>query len=56
MLVLGRKEGESLKLTVDGKVIMICVVAVQGSRVRIGVDADKSVHVIRNEIGDKSNE
>jgi len=32
------------------------VVSVQGKRVRVGVDADRSVHVVRTEIEDNVNE
>ncbi len=47
MLVLTRKSGESL---VIDDVIQVTVLEVRGSRVRLGVVAPESVHVIRQEL------
>lgn len=46
MLVLSRREGE--KLLVGDAVITL--IAVQGSRVRIGIEAPPEVHVLREEL------
>jgi carbon storage regulator CsrA len=53
MLVLGRKELETLELRVAGQVILVHVVRVDGKRVRLGIEADQSVHVVRKELSDK---
>ena len=47
MLILTRKEGESLRLGDD---IRITVVSVKGGHVRIGVSAPREVPVHREEI------
>ena len=53
MLALSRKIGESLILTLeDGRKIQVQVVDVDGRRVRIGIDAPKSVRVLRGEVCD----
>jgi carbon storage regulator CsrA len=50
MLVLTRKIGESI---VIGSDIFITILEVQGNKVRVGVDAPKSVVVNRHEIHQK---
>lgn len=50
MLILTRKEGESLRLGDD---ITITVVGVKGGHVRLGVSAPKEVSVHREEIYQK---
>ena len=47
MLVLGRKENESILI---GDNIRITVVGRSGASIRIGVQAPKSVHVVREEL------
>jgi carbon storage regulator len=47
MLVVTRKAGESI---VIGDKIIITVVAVEGDRVRIGVEAPKEVTILRQEL------
>ena len=47
MLVLGRKENESILI---GDNIRITVVGRSGTSIRIGVQAPKSVHVVREEL------
>jgi carbon storage regulator len=47
MLVLTRKTDESIKI---GENVTITIVDVSGGKVRIGVDAPKSVRVIRSEV------
>lgn len=48
MLILTRRPGEALRI--DGENVSVAVVAVQGDRVRIGVLADRSVPVLREEL------
>lgn len=50
MLILTRKEGESLRLGDD---ITVTVVSVKGGHVRIGVNAPRDVAVHREEIYQK---
>jgi carbon storage regulator len=50
MLVLSRRSGESI---VIGDDIVITVVSVQGGRVRLGIQAPRSVGVNRSELGPK---
>jgi carbon storage regulator len=52
MLVLSRKVGESLTI-MDGQIV-ITLVSVQGDRVRLGVEADRSISVLRTELLKKS--
>jgi carbon storage regulator len=49
MLVLGRRPGESL--VIDGD-IRITILEVEGERVRIGIDAPRSVPIVRQELYD----
>lgn len=47
MLVLTRRVGESIKV---GEDIMVTVMSVQGGQVKIGIDAPKSINIVRTEI------
>jgi carbon storage regulator len=47
MLVLTRKTGESL---IIGDDVVVTVVEIRGDKVRIGVEADPSVRVDREEV------
>lgn len=47
MLLLNRKPGESI--LIDNK-IRITVMEIQGGRVRLGVDAPRSIQVLRSEL------
>ena len=47
MLILGRHVGETLIIGGD---IVVTILSVQGSNVRIGIEAPKSVEVYREEI------
>lgn len=53
MLILTRKEGESLRLGDD---ITVTVVSVKGGNVRIGIDAPRDLAVHREEIYEKITE
>jgi len=47
MLVLSRKVDDRI---VIGEEIEICVVKIQGGRVRLGISAPKDVRVVRKEV------
>ena len=47
MLVLSRKEQEKI---IIGDNIIITVTKIEGNRVKIGIEADKSVHIKREEL------
>jgi carbon storage regulator len=47
MLVLSRKSGEKI---VIGDTIKIVVVEIRGDKVRLGIEADRSVGVLREEV------
>ncbi len=49
MLVLSRREKESI---VVGDRIIVTVLAIQGSRVRLAIEAPKEVRVLRRELVD----
>ena len=46
MLVLSRKVGERIRIAAD---IVVVVTAIQGDRIKIGIEAPKSVRVLRGE-------
>ena len=47
MLVLSRKVGERIRIARD---IVVVVTAIQGDRIKIGIEAPKSVRVLRGEL------
>lgn len=47
MLVLSRKVGEKIRI---GKDIVVVFKAIQGGRVKIGIDAPQLVRVVRSEL------
>jgi carbon storage regulator len=47
MLILSRKVGERIKIADD---IVLVVTAIQGDRIKIGVDAPKTIQVLRAEL------
>jgi carbon storage regulator len=51
MLILTRKEGETITI---GEDIQIKVLAVQGGKVRLGIDAPREVRVNREEVLSKN--
>ncbi len=50
MLVLSRKEDEKI---VIGDSIVITVVKIENNKVRLGIDADRNVPIVRSELIDK---
>jgi carbon storage regulator len=53
MLVLSRKPGEKILI---GDNVTLTVVAVQGSRITLGIEAPSSVRVVRGELLDRADE
>jgi carbon storage regulator len=53
MLVLGRKQGESIRID-EG--IVVTIVGIQGNRVRLGINAPENVRVVRSELEVRSPE
>jgi len=52
MLVLTRREGESILLLVDGKTIEVNVSRIQGSHAKISIDAPREVEIVREELSE----
>ncbi len=50
MLVLQRREGERLVIEAGGRTIFVLVAAMDGGRVRLGVEAPADVRVDREEV------
>lgn len=50
MLVLARKPGESIDLLVGGCVIRIVMAELRGSSGLIGIEAPRSVRIVRSEL------
>jgi len=47
MLVLSRKVGERIRIADD---IEVVVMAIQGDRIKIGIEAPKTIRVLRGEL------
>lgn len=50
MLVLTRKSGERIKIGTD---VVIEIVEIDGSKVRVGIEAPKDVRILREEVPDR---
>ncbi len=50
MLVLSRKRQEEIVLQLDEQTIRVRVVSIDGNRVRLGIEADKDVKILRAEL------
>jgi len=53
MLVLSRYQGEAIVIQIGGERVRIAISQVQGNRVRLGIEAPKSVQINREEIQEK---
>ena len=53
MLVLTRKVSESIVVELNGRQILIKCLSCDSGRIRIGIEADKDVRIVREEIRDK---
>ncbi len=57
MLILTRREGESIMLTREGlEPIEVKVLRVDGAQVKLGIDAPETVNIARHELLSKSGE
>ena len=51
MLALTRKEGEKIICTwQDGREVEIVVAAIDGNQVRLGIDADDDINIVREQL------
>ena len=52
MLVVTRKERESISLNLNGTVVKVYVTRILGNQVRLGIEAPRAVDVIRDDAHD----
>lgn len=50
MLVLSRKENESVVARIDGRLVKITVTEIRGDKVRLGFEAPRDIEVDREEV------
>lgn len=50
MLVLTRKPGERIKLTMGNTEVLVTVLSMDRNKVKIGIDAPEEVKILRTEI------
>ena len=50
MLILSRRIGESIELTIDGKKAVVTLLGINGAQTRIGISADQDIKVLRSEL------
>jgi carbon storage regulator len=53
MLVLSRHRDESIVIMLDGRRVVVMVVAIRGDKVRLGIAADPNISIHRSEIQDR---
>lgn len=53
MLILTRKENESIVIQAGGDTIIVRIIRLEGSRARVGIEAAKRVSIMREELGEK---
>jgi len=53
MLVLTRQKNESVLAELDGRVVEVKVLAIDGNKVRLGFEAPQEVRILRTEIIDR---
>jgi carbon storage regulator CsrA len=55
MLVLSRKQGESILIDLNGKEVIVKVLRIctRTNQVRVGIEAEKDVSILRTEIIDR---
>lgn len=55
MLLLSRKEGQAIVIQATDGPIEIKVTAIDGGRVKLGIEADKSIQIQRGEVMSEPN-
>jgi len=50
MLILTRRQGEAITLTIEGKTVTICVHEIKGAAVKLAIDAPQEIRVMRKEL------
>ncbi len=53
MLILTRRIGEALLIKAGDKEIKVAILGAKGRQIRVGVEADRDVNVIREELLEK---
>lgn len=53
MLILTRREGETVILETSDGPIEVAITKIDGSQIRIGFDAPKSVNILRKEVAER---
>lgn len=53
MLVLSRKIGQTIIVETEKGPIQIVLRAIDGGRVKLGIDADKSIKIMQGEVRDE---
>lgn len=53
MLILTRREGEVIRI---GNDVQVVVVGMQGNHVRLGIEAPRDIHILRQELIDRRQE
>lgn len=53
-LSLGRREGERLYLYADDRMVVISVARIKGPQVRVGIEADRDVQILRSELVERA--
>lgn len=50
MLVLSRRQGERIRIATEAGDIYLTVVEIRADKVRIGIDAPRSMNILREEV------
>ena len=50
MLVLSRKKGEEIVITIDERTVRVRITGIQGDKVRLGISAPEEVAIYREEV------
>lgn len=53
MLILTRRIGETVDITIDDRIVSVSIMAVKGNQVRMGFEAPRDIVINRREISDK---
>jgi carbon storage regulator CsrA len=56
MLVLSRKRNQKIVLEIEGRKVELTVVRIEANGVRIGIEADKDITILRSELVGKAHQ